>query len=123
MVVFILKVIRVKDAKVEKRSGGIFLGTVEVTTLIDESMGSEEFRVAIVTFPPGARNKLHTHDHDQLLYVIQGKGIVATEKEERLVTVGDIILIPAGEKHWHGATEDSSFSHLYVMRVGTKTNF
>ncbi|MEM2211730.1 MAG: cupin domain-containing protein [Nitrososphaerales archaeon] len=118
-----MKIVNVKDAKVEKRSGGIFLGTVEVTTLFDESMGSEEFRVAIVTFPPGAKNKFHIHDHDQLLYVIQGKGIVATEKEERLVTVGDIILIPAGEKHWHGATEDSSFSHLYVMRVGTKTNF
>ncbi|MCS7116691.1 MAG: cupin domain-containing protein [Nitrososphaerota archaeon] len=112
-----------KDAKVEKRSGGIFLGDVEVTTLIDESIGSKEYRVAIVTFSPNARNKWHVHDHDQLLYVLKGKGIVATEKEERLVTVGDTILIPAGEKHWHGATEDSIFSHLYVMKVGTKTSF
>jgi quercetin dioxygenase-like cupin family protein len=40
---------------------------------------------------------------------------VATETETRKVTVRDVIRIPAGEKHWHGAADDSTFSHLYVM--------
>ena len=47
-----------------------------------------------------------------------GKGILATEEEERVVTEGDVILIPAGEKHWHGATSDSEFSHIYVHKLG-----
>ncbi len=96
---------------------------MEITPLIDEAMGSEEFKAAIVTFPPGTRNKFHVHDHEQILYVVNGKGIVATEEEERVVTAGDIILIPAGENHWHGATQDSTFSHLYITKAETKTTF
>jgi quercetin dioxygenase-like cupin family protein len=34
--------------------------------------------------------------------------------------VGDIVLFSAGEKHWHGATEDSEFSHLYFKRIEAK---
>jgi len=118
-----MKIIEAKNVRVEKRSGGIFIGTVDVTPLVDRAVGSEEFRAAVVTFPPGARNRFHIHDHEQILYVVDGKGVVATEEEERVVTVGDTVLIPAGENHWHGATEDSAFSHLYVIRAETKTTF
>ena len=45
---------------------------------------------------------------------------MATEEEQRVVTPGDIILIQTGEKHWHGATEDSEFSHIYVTKTGSK---
>ena len=102
--------------KVEKTpfSDPIFTGS-EVT--IQELLpGSEEYRVNIVNFGKGVRNRLHYHDAEQLLIIIDGTGIVATEDEERVVSVGDIIRIPAGVKHWHGATEESHFSHIYVMR-------
>ena len=62
-------------------------------------MGSNDFMAAIVTFPPGARNKIHTQSREQVLFVTEGRGIVATENEEVKVTKGDIILIPAYEKH------------------------
>src|SRR4030043_1791865 len=71
---------------------------------------SKEFNVVIVNFGKGVRNKLHTHDSEQILIITAGKGLVATEKEEKVVTVGDVVLFQAGEKHWHGATEDSAFS-------------
>lgn len=80
---------------------------------------SEEFNVNIVNFGKGIRNKFHAHDGEQILVVTSGKGIVATEEEEKVVSEGDVILIPAGEKHWHGATTDSEFSHIYVTRVGS----
>ncbi|CAB5106113.1 hypothetical protein D3OALGA1CA_3918 [Olavius algarvensis associated proteobacterium Delta 3] len=76
---------------------------------------SEEFTINIVNFGKGIRNKLHTHTTEQILIVTAGTGIVATETQQRLVTVGDIVRIPAGQKHWHGATEKSEFSHVYVM--------
>ena len=56
------------------------------------------------------------NDPLQILIVTAGKGVVATEKEEKAVTVGDIVLIPAGEKHWHGSNGDSEFSHIFVVR-------
>jgi quercetin dioxygenase-like cupin family protein len=55
------------------------------------------------------------------LIVTGGKGFVANEYEKQEVGVGDIILFPAGEKHWHGATEDSYFSHIYIKKR-PKTN-
>lgn len=79
---------------------------------------SKEYRINIVSFGKGVRNKLHTHDSEQIIFVLSGKGIVATEKEEKVVTEGDIIFVPADEKHWHGATKDSEFSHLYWFRAG-----
>ncbi|MCP8318928.1 MAG: cupin domain-containing protein [Candidatus Methylarchaceae archaeon HK01B] len=116
-------VVEGKKAKTKKVTGGIFLGTVEWTDLIDQAMGSKEYTASIVTFPPGTRNKFHTHDHEQILYILSGKGIVADEKEEKVVTEGDIILIPARENHWHGATQDSWFSHLFVYSAETKSNY
>jgi quercetin dioxygenase-like cupin family protein len=118
-----MKIIHSGKVKSEERSGGIFIGTVKIRSLIDPEMGSKDFRSAIVTFPPGTKNKLHTHSGEQILFVTNGKGIVATENEEVEVTKGDIILIPANEKHWHGATADSIFSHLYVTPTNSKTTF
>ena len=79
-----------------------------------------EFEINQVNFAKGVRNKFHTHSNDQVLFITSGKGIVATEDEEIEVGVGDIVLFPAGEKHWHGATKDSAFSHVFVMAVGSK---
>lgn len=79
---------------------------------------SKDYRVNIVNFGKGVRNKFHVHENEQILIVTAGRGIVATESEKRVVTEGDLILIPAGEKHWHGATKDSEFSHIFVIRAG-----
>ena len=82
---------------------------------------SKELRLSIVNFGKGVRNKFHMHDGDQVLIIIAGKGIVATEKVEKVVTVGEMVLFPAGQKHWHGATQESEFSHIVVTKVGGKT--
>ena len=80
-----------------------------------------EYRMSIVSFGKGTRNKFHIHESDQILIITAGKGIVATENEQREVTVGDVVFFSAGEKHWHGATEDSEFAHIFVSKAGGKT--
>ncbi len=82
---------------------------------------SKSFNVTQVNFGRGVRNKFHTHSDEQILIVTKGKGIVATEKKEIAVGPGDVIFIPAGEKHWHGAAPGATFSHLYVWPPDTKT--
>jgi len=81
---------------------------------------SKEFNVNIVNFGNGVRNKFHAHDSEQVLFVTAGKGYIATKTEKAAITVGDVVLIPAGEKHWHGAAEDSEFSHIYVSKLGSQ---
>ena len=77
---------------------------------------SSEFDVTVVNFGKGTRNKFHAHDREQILVVIAGEGIVATKSEEHTVSKGDVIFIPAGEAHWHGATSSGEFSHIFLQR-------
>jgi quercetin dioxygenase-like cupin family protein len=116
-----MKIIKMTQIPKESFINPIFTGTdVTRQVLLPES---KDFNVNIVNFGKGVRNKLHTHDSDQVLIITSGKGIVATETEERVVSAGDVILFQAGEKHWHGATEDSEFSHIYITRGGSQTKF
>ena len=115
-----MKVVKMSQVSKEAFPNPIFTGPdVTRQTLLPDS---KDFNVNIVNFGKGVQNKFHTHDSEQVLIVTGGQGIVATEKEQRIVTVGDVILFSAGEKHWHGATDDSEFSHIYVTRLGSKTH-
>jgi quercetin dioxygenase-like cupin family protein len=67
---------------------------------------------AIVKYDPGAKLKWHTHDSEQIIYATEGIGVLATEKEENIITPGMIVVIPAGEVHYHGAYQDNSFTHI-----------
>jgi len=111
-----MKVVRTSDVEAQESSSKIFSGKVTIQPLIGKS--EDELRSAVVNFSPGAVNMFHTHTSDQVLYVTEGKGIVATENEEVTVTPGTIIFIPAGEKHWHGATKDTAFSHIFISPPG-----
>ena len=73
---------------------------------------------AIVTFEPGARTAWHTHPLGQTLIVTSGVGWVQTEggpKDE--IRVGDIVWIPPGEKHWHGATATTGMTHIAISEA------
>jgi quercetin dioxygenase-like cupin family protein len=114
-----MKVVRMDEVMKEPFENPIFTGSnVTKQVLFPES---HDFTANIVNFGKGVRNKFHSHESEQILIVTYGRGIVATESEERIVTKGDIILIPAGEKHRHGASKDSEFSHIFITRGEPKT--
>ena len=102
----------IKDVPEVARSNGIFIDTVSIKALVEKETGATDISVSNVSFPKGVRNVFHTHTYDQVLYVLSGKGIVANEKQQDVVTKGMVAFIPAGERHWHRATEDSDFSHI-----------
>ena len=114
-----MRVVKMKD--VPKAPFVTPLFTSEEVTIQPLIPEGGDYNMNVVNFGKGVRNKFHTHESDQILIITEGKGIVATEKEERVVSVGEIILFPAGEKHWHGATDDSEFSHIYITRAHSKT--
>ena len=76
-----------------------------------------------VTFEPRCRNNWHIHQADQgggqILVCVAGSGWYQAwgEKPIRL-SPGDVVNIPAGVKHWHGAAADSWFSHLAIEVPG-----
>jgi quercetin dioxygenase-like cupin family protein len=109
-----MKIINPADLETkEVKDNPLFEGKVSAQFFFGPDT-AKDIGMGLVTFAPGARNVFHTHTTGQILYVTAGEGIVATEKEEVKVTPGMAVYIPAGEKHWHGATRDSSFSHISV---------
>ena len=115
-----MQIVKMKEVPEKTANIPLFTGgLVTYQPLITKRMG-KDFNMLMVNFSKGARNKFHCHTSDQILIVTAGKGMVATEKEQKIIEAGDIIFIPANEKHWHGATEESEFSHIFVMRGGSR---
>lgn len=76
-----------------------------------------------VTFEPGCRNNWHIHHAKsgggQILVCVGGRGYYQEwGKAAQELHPGDVVNIPAGVKHWHGAAPDSWFSHLAVEVPG-----
>ena len=92
-----------------------FTGSVKVDSLFAPTE-STRASGAYVTFSPGARTAWHTHPLGQNLVVTAGVGRAQRwggPVEE--LRPGDVVRIPAGVKHWHGAAPDSSMTHLAVQ--------
>src|SRR5437660_1717032 len=71
---------------------------------------------ASVTFEPGARTAWHTHALGQTLIVTAGAGRAQRwggPIEE--IRPGDVIWIPPGEKHWHGAAATTAMTHIAIQ--------
>ena len=90
-------------------------------------ISSSQVSIANVTFEPGCRNNWHIHHADQgggqILIGVAGRGFYQEwGKEPVEILPGDVINIPIGVKHWHGAAPDSWFSHLAVEVPGVNTS-
>lgn len=90
-------------------------------------ISSSQVSIANVTFEPGCRNNWHIHHADQgggqILIGVAGLGFYQEwGKEPVKILPGDVINIPTGVKHWHGAAPDSWFSHLAVEVPGVNTS-
>ena len=95
-----------------------FVGTSYLNMLSTEGVV-----IGNVTFEPGCRNNWHIHQvasgGGQILLCTAGRGWYQEwGGEPRPLRPGDVIRIPAGVKHWHGAARDSWFVHLAVEVPG-----
>lgn len=112
-----MRVIRGSDAAPQRARRDIFTGEVDTHTYVDDTIG-EHLRLTLVQFHPGGRTTWHTHAFEQGLIITAGQGIVATEAGEHEVGPGDVVIIPAGEKHWHGATARTAMAHVSITTPG-----
>lgn len=77
----------------------------------------------LVTFAPGARTAWHTHPAGQILIVTSGKGWIQQEGSDRQeINPGDVVRIPAGVNHWHGATAETGMSHIAISYMAGDSN-
>ncbi|MDB5345357.1 MAG: cupin [Schlesneria sp.] len=92
-----------------------FTGTVRIDPLFSAHAPASAAG-ASVTFEPGARTVWHTHPLGQTLIVMTGCGRVQRSGgpvEE--IRPGDVVWIPPGEKHWHGAAPTTAMTHIAIQ--------
>ena len=90
-------------------------------------LSTQQVGIGNVTFEPGCRNNWHIHHADkgggQILLVTAGRGYYQEwGKEAQELQTGDVVNIPVGVKHWHGAASDSWFQHLAVEVPGENSS-
>lgn len=88
-------------------------------------LSTQQVGIFNVTFEPGCRNNWHIHHAEngggQILIAVSGRGFYQEwGKEPQELLPGDVVNIPTGVKHWHGAAPDSWFSHLAIEVPGEK---
>ena len=101
--------------------GQYFVGTSYLNMLTTDGVA-----IGNVTFAPGCRNNWHIHKAEkgggQILLCTGGRGWYQEwGREAQELHAGDVVVIPAGVKHWHGAAKDSWFAHLAVEVPGEET--
>ena len=106
----------------ENPFGQYFVGQSYLKMLCTEGVG-----IGNVTFEPGCRNNWHIHHAKkgggQILLCTAGRGWYQEwGKPAQPLHPGDVVKIPAGVKHWHGAAKDSWFAHLSVEVPGEETS-
>jgi 4-carboxymuconolactone decarboxylase len=95
-------------------TGGNFTGTAHIEYLFRAPEPARAYG-ATVTFEPGARTAWHSHALGQTLIVTAGTGLVQSWGEPvQDMRQGDVVWIPPGVKHWHGAASGSTVTHISV---------
>lgn len=94
-----------------------FTGNSHLASLAPKNLAEGEstaLPMSNVTFEPGCRNNWHIHHGArQILICVAGKGWYQEwGKPAIALHAGDVIDIPEGVKHWHGAQKDSWFQHI-----------
>ncbi len=84
--------------------------------LIDElSVGTKNLAVGIATYPPGEKAESHTHDGEEIMYFLKGKGLLETPEGKFPVQKGDSLIAYAQEPHSVENTGDQDMVFLFVF--------
>jgi quercetin dioxygenase-like cupin family protein len=92
-----------------------FTGNAWVTGLVDND---SVFTTAAgsVFFEAGARSNWHLHPAGQILIVTDGVGYHQIKGQSiEVIRKGDVVKCPPDVVHWHGASKESSMTHIYIV--------
>ena len=110
-----MEIKRVGSQPSSKGPADWFTGTVHIDPLFQANAPARAIG-ASVTFEPGARTAWHTHPLGQTLIVTVGCGRAQRwEGPLEEIRPGDVIWIPPGEKHWHGAAPTTAMTHIAIQ--------
>jgi quercetin dioxygenase-like cupin family protein len=92
-----MKIFHYQDVKAKDVEEGA--SKSKVRWLITKEMGAENFAMRLFEIEPGGYSPFHSHPWEHEIFILEGKGIVIGEVKESEFRVGDVIFVPANEKH------------------------
>jgi quercetin dioxygenase-like cupin family protein len=112
-----ITVTRIGSQPSNKGSAQFFTGGARIDPLFAANAPSR-VTGGSVTFEPGARSAWHTHPAGQILIVTSGVGrIQRWDGPVEEIRPGDVVRIPPGVKHWHGAAPTTAMTHIAIQEV------
>ena len=103
-----------KDREYETADPRHFTGSARVARMLGVAT-NPEVNVYRVEFEAHARTAWHVHSGTQLLVALEGECLLKMHGQGlQVISTGDVAVIPAGEKHWHGAPPLKSMTHLAI---------
>lgn len=99
-----------------------FKGGATYQTLVGDDGGSTPVRIGIQTSPPGYRTPLHSHPYMEVITVLEGRGEAWIEGSDETVQLkpGVTLVLPAGVRHWFGATAGEALRTYGVHASGVR---
>ncbi|MBM6581691.1 cupin domain-containing protein [Microvirga sp. BT689] len=109
--------IRRSGEKLTRSPAGVSTAPMQIESLLDGSHDGENTAMCAM-LDPGTITKWHAHPHGQLLYVLSGTGRAQSDGGP-IITLhpGVSVWFASGERHWHGAALDDSFSYISFQAV------
>ena len=102
-------------ARLSELAGNLFFSWHRPTRALFEALDPLDASGGSVTFEAGARTAWHSHPRGQILIVTAGTGRVQRWGDPiEEIRQGDVVRIPAGQKHWHGASPPASMTHIAI---------
>ena len=92
---------------------------VIINRISNPTFETMDLGISIVKFPRGVRRPWSSHDKDQYVWIVSGRGIISTIEEEIKLKPGQLVFIPANTMHQHGASESLGMTQLSIIG-GTK---
>ncbi len=88
---------------------------VKVRWLLNKEMGAENFAMRMFEIEQGGYTPFHIHNWEHEVFILEGKGLLVAEGEERFFRVGDVIFISPNEKHQFRNTGNSVVKILCLI--------
>jgi len=104
------------DAQIEKKKVFLANSTIEYAQggiVSKEFVKTNKGGVTLFAFDKGQRLSEHSAPFDALVQVVEGKALIIIDKQEFIVSQGEMIIIPAN--HSHGVVANERFKMMLTM--------
>ncbi|WP_320121792.1 cupin domain-containing protein [uncultured Sphaerochaeta sp.] len=93
----------------------------KVRWLVSKEDGSTNYEMREIRIPPGGKSSNGSHEHEHVVYVLQGKGRVVGPKEEKILLSGTSVFVPGGDEHqWVNDSREEDLVFLCVIPSGSE---